>query len=294
MPMKVRYTVVDGEVVSEVRSGVRRDYVTDSLGSTIALVDGAQNVTDTWEYWPYGEVRARTGTTPTPFQFVGTLGYYRDSSRRTYVRARHYRQDLGRWLTVDPLWPALGAYEYCLSAPSQGVDPSGFYESGGAEESGGPVLFPPDDLIFKYGRYCGKENWHNDCDDGVPRPKPLDCIDSACQAHDDCLKDAASKYGSAGYWTHDGKRCHCSLYGRRRRLHIWGLFGRQFTWLERCRAVLRCQCSCPRSLCSTLHSDWPTGRHLGLRRAKSTLGRRAKPWAGCSRHNGQCLVGGRQ
>jgi RHS repeat-associated protein len=125
VPMKVRYTVVDGEVVSEVRSGVRRDYVTDSLGSTIALVDGAQAVTDTWEYWPYGEVRTRTGTTPTPFQFVGTLGYYRDSAKRTYVRARHYRQDLGRWATVDRLWPVVPAYTYSENAPSYKSDPRG-------------------------------------------------------------------------------------------------------------------------------------------------------------------------
>ena len=100
MPV-VNYTVLEGEVVSEVRGGVRKDYVPDTLGSTVALLDNTQTKTDTWEYWPYGEIRS--GSSATPFQFVGTLGYYKDTSSRTYVRARHYRQNQARWLTVDPL-----------------------------------------------------------------------------------------------------------------------------------------------------------------------------------------------
>ena len=52
--MRVRYTVIDGEVVSEKRSGVERDYVPDPLGSTVALLDNTQAQTDTFAYWPYG------------------------------------------------------------------------------------------------------------------------------------------------------------------------------------------------------------------------------------------------
>ncbi|MBS1714938.1 MAG: hypothetical protein JST30_11445 [Armatimonadetes bacterium] len=123
MAMKARYTVVEGEVVSEVRLGIRKDYVPDPLGSTVALLDNSQSVTDSWEYWPYGEVR--TGSSATPFQFVGTLGYYKDSSRRTYVRARHYRQSVGKWLTVDLLWPVERPYSYSGSSPSTSTDPTG-------------------------------------------------------------------------------------------------------------------------------------------------------------------------
>ena len=84
----VRYTVVDGEIIGEKRDGVRRTYLPDPLGSTVALLDNTQAQTDTFSYWPYGEVSARTGTTATPFQHVGTLGYYRDSPTKSYVRAR--------------------------------------------------------------------------------------------------------------------------------------------------------------------------------------------------------------
>src|SRR6266568_1906472 len=99
MAMKVRYEVINGEIIAEKRGGVRRSYVPDPLGSTVALLDNTQTKTDTWEYWPFGEVRTRTGTTATPFQFVGTRGYYRDAASRIYVRARIYRADQARWLT---------------------------------------------------------------------------------------------------------------------------------------------------------------------------------------------------
>ena len=68
----VRYTVIDGEVLSESRGGVKRDYVPDPLGSTVALLDNTQTKTDTFSYWPYGEEASRTGTTPTPFR-VSTI-----------------------------------------------------------------------------------------------------------------------------------------------------------------------------------------------------------------------------
>jgi RHS repeat-associated protein len=92
----------------------------------VALVDSSTGaLTDTFEYWPYGEVRSRTGTTPTPFQYVGTLGYYTDLAGRLYVRARHYLTQTARWLTVDPLWPRLRAYDYVGSRPNVFADPSG-------------------------------------------------------------------------------------------------------------------------------------------------------------------------
>ena len=124
----VRYTTVNGEIISEKRNGVRSLYVPDPLGSTVALLDNTQTKTDTFEYWPYGEVRIRTGTTATPFQFVGTLGYHQDSSGRTYVRARTLNTAQGRWMTEDPIgfdgddW---NLYRYASNSPSGKIDYSG-------------------------------------------------------------------------------------------------------------------------------------------------------------------------
>ncbi len=126
MAMSVVYTNFCGMLVSETRGGVERDYVPDTLGSTAALVDSSQTITDRWEYWPYGEVSQRAGAHPTSFTFVGMLGYFKDIlDKMLYVRARHVRPDLARWLTVDPLWPPMPAYEYVGSRPSEQTDPSG-------------------------------------------------------------------------------------------------------------------------------------------------------------------------
>ena len=102
----VRYTVINGAVLSENRNGTKRDYLPDPLGSTLALLDNTQTQTDTFSFWPYGEVASRTGTTATPFQFVGTKGYFRDSTLSTaksYVRRRYLDSARCRWMTVDPI-----------------------------------------------------------------------------------------------------------------------------------------------------------------------------------------------
>ena len=129
MTMKVRYTVIDGEIIAEKRNGVRKQYVPDSLGSTVALLDNTQTPTDTFTYWPYGEVASRTGTTPTPFQYVGTQGYYHDNSARDYVRARHLGKDKGRWLSQDPIrfeGEDHNLYRYVRNNVTTATDPSGY------------------------------------------------------------------------------------------------------------------------------------------------------------------------
>ena len=124
----VRYTVINGAVLSENRNGTKRDYLPDPLGSTLALLDNTQTKTDTFAYWPYGEVASRTGTTATPLQYVGTQGYYKDSSSRTYVRARTLDIRAGRWMTQDPIGFEGGdwnLYRYVGNRPTTFVDPSG-------------------------------------------------------------------------------------------------------------------------------------------------------------------------
>ena len=128
MAMKVRYTVMNGEILSENRNGAERDYVPDLLGSTVALLDNTQTQTDTFTYWPYGQEKSRTGTTATPFRFLGTLGYYRDSSNKSYVRARVLDTANGKWMTQDPIGLFGGGntlYGYVSNNPTNRVDPSG-------------------------------------------------------------------------------------------------------------------------------------------------------------------------
>lgn len=121
----VRYTVVDGEVLAEKRNGTRRQYVPDLLGSTVALLDSSQAKTDTFAYRPYGQQQSRTGTTSTPFGYVGTLGYHKDPAHKAYVRARYLDSWLGRWITEDPIGHGPNLYGYGDASPARNVDPTG-------------------------------------------------------------------------------------------------------------------------------------------------------------------------
>src|SRR5579872_4997763 len=128
MALKTRYTVVNGEVLSENRGGTIRDYVPDPLGSTVALLDNTQAQQSTFSYWPYGEVKTSSGPTSTPFQFVGTRGYFRDSASKEYVRARYLDTQKGRWLTQDPIGFDAGdynLYRYVRNRPVTADDPTG-------------------------------------------------------------------------------------------------------------------------------------------------------------------------
>ena len=62
MLMSVVCMNFNGMVVSENRGGGERDYMPDPLGSTAALLDSSQIQTDTFSYWPYGEVATRMGS----------------------------------------------------------------------------------------------------------------------------------------------------------------------------------------------------------------------------------------
>src|SRR5258708_4414874 len=166
----VRYTTVNGEVIAEKRNGVRSLYVPDPLGSTVALLDNTQAQTDTFKYWPYGETVRLTGSTPTPFQFVGIQGYYTDSTPRTYVRARTLDVVKSRWLTQDPLGFEGNECSYTDNNPITRADPSG-----------------KDWCGFAYGKCCGPLR-RGSCDaSGKPTTVGDDCVDKACCKHDCCL-----------------------------------------------------------------------------------------------------------
>jgi RHS repeat-associated protein len=135
MAMSVGYTNFGGELVAEDRGGVTSYYVPDNLGSTVSLLDSTGSISDTFTYWPYGEIRTRTGSTATLFTYVGGLGYYRVSSTRFYVQARDLRVDQARWATVDPLWPWQKAYGYVDNQPTDNIDPSGLCNCGEVTKS---------------------------------------------------------------------------------------------------------------------------------------------------------------
>ena len=125
MAASVVYSTFGGRVLAENRGGVIRQYLPDPLGNTAALADTTGAITDTYTYWPYGEVRTHIGTSTSPLTFLGTLGYFVDFVKQLYVRSRHLRVDLTQWITLDNLWPIELPFAYCSAMPQSLTDYSG-------------------------------------------------------------------------------------------------------------------------------------------------------------------------
>ncbi len=106
--------------------------LTDPLGAVRLLVDEAANITDSYTYDAWGNVTARTGSTPNPYKFQGE--WQEESAGLVYLRARWYDPGVGRFLSVDP-WQgekqrpvSLNRFLYVGADPVDGRDPSGRVE----------------------------------------------------------------------------------------------------------------------------------------------------------------------
>ena len=67
-----------GDLVSQHRDAESSFYQFDALGSSRALTDDDQVVTDEAAFEAFGQTAAASGTTLNPFQWVGQVGYYAD------------------------------------------------------------------------------------------------------------------------------------------------------------------------------------------------------------------------
>jgi hypothetical protein len=89
-----------GNLISQNQSGVESQHHFDALGSTLALTDDDQQVTDTNAYTAFGEVTERSGSTTSPFQFLGKRGIYSDSHvNECYTRRSSYQPSIARVLS---------------------------------------------------------------------------------------------------------------------------------------------------------------------------------------------------
>ena len=105
-------------------------YGFDGQGSVRQLTDASGSVTDTYTYDAFGNVIARTGTTPNERLYVGAeqfdanLGFY-------FLRARYMDPSSGRFMTQDtyegdkyaPM--SLHKYLYANASPTNFSDPTG-------------------------------------------------------------------------------------------------------------------------------------------------------------------------
>ena len=120
-------------------NGSVRYFHHDDQGSTIALTDEYGVTTDQWFYSPYGKVMARTGSTATPYQWIGGHGVRLTATGLHFMKARYYSSDLRRFASADPLRIHGGAnlYLYANANPIFYVDPNGEFGVAGALVGGG-------------------------------------------------------------------------------------------------------------------------------------------------------------
>ena len=112
--------------LSEHRGSTSKFYHGDALGSTRGITDGTQSVTDSQLFDAFGNTVSRTGTTPTPFGFVGKQQYQSDSdSSLQLLGHRYYDPSIGRFLSSDPAKAGTNWYAYCYNNPLNQADPLG-------------------------------------------------------------------------------------------------------------------------------------------------------------------------
>ncbi|MBM3499050.1 MAG: RHS repeat-associated core domain-containing protein [Armatimonadetes bacterium] len=131
---QARYTLAPlgyGDLVSMRRNGATSFCHFDAIGSTRALTDGDEAVTDTYLYSAFGNLLASTGSTENPYRYIGELGYQQETGLSGYyLRRRYYVHWLGRFLGKDPLRQGgENAYGYVNNRPTRGTDPGGLRSS---------------------------------------------------------------------------------------------------------------------------------------------------------------------
>jgi RHS repeat-associated protein len=125
------YSVFAGSLLlydEAITTGALTYYHFDQLGNTLALTNTTGQLTDRIAYTPFGTITRRTGTSDTPYLFVGQLGVQTDPNGLLYMRARYYHPRIGRFLNADPIGFAGGMnwYAYASNNPLMLIDPSGF------------------------------------------------------------------------------------------------------------------------------------------------------------------------
>lgn len=138
----------------------------DAVGSITAVTGDGGVVANRYGYTPFGTSLFETETLANDFEFNGALGVMEDAEDLTYMRARSYSAELGRFLSEDPLTWSSGDsnfYRFGFNDPVQFNDPSGLrvitlggaasaYLFGGGGVSGGVYY---DTSNGDYGVYAG-------------------------------------------------------------------------------------------------------------------------------------------
>jgi RHS repeat-associated protein len=100
----------------------------DAIGSVVALSNESGQVTDTYEYEPFGKVLQHQGTSTNDYQFVGGYGVRKLNDTLDTMGVRQYSETVGRFTTQDPIGrkgSGTNLFRYVTNRPLYNVDPKG-------------------------------------------------------------------------------------------------------------------------------------------------------------------------
>jgi RHS repeat-associated protein len=100
----------------------------DAIGSVVALSNDSGQVTDIYEYEPFGKVLQHQGTSTNDYQFVGGYGVRKLNDTLDTMGVRQYQASCGKFTSIDPLKYKAGDmnfYRYVRNNPLKLYDPSG-------------------------------------------------------------------------------------------------------------------------------------------------------------------------
>ena len=133
------------ETFSRTDASGPRHLLTDALGSTLALTDGAGAVQTSYSYEPYGKTTVSGTASSNSFEYTGREN---DSTGLYFYRARYYNPGLQRFVSEDPIGLAAGpnVYGYVGGNPVSYRDPRGLQKTW--QDMVGPnyndAPYPPD------------------------------------------------------------------------------------------------------------------------------------------------------
>lgn len=135
-------------LVAQVWTGSTTFYfLSDGLGSTLAMVAGDGTLVQSYSYDVYGTPTAGTNRHPAEYNFAGQQT---DPTNLQYLRARYFDPASGRFLSRDPSPQALSdilgrpSYVYAGGNPASVSDPSGLC---GLDEAGNCTLITMPDWL---------------------------------------------------------------------------------------------------------------------------------------------------
>jgi RHS repeat-associated protein len=122
-----------GTLNSMTRDGKAYHYLTDALGSVVALTDESGTKVNTYAYSPRGVTRSTTtekAGLSQPYRFAGG---HQDPTGMYHLGARYYDPNIGRFTQPDPSGQEKNPYLYAEGDPVNRIDPNGLlsFEIGG-------------------------------------------------------------------------------------------------------------------------------------------------------------------